>query len=84
MSQPDAWGITAGSEDLKQHTEVTSKEELDKVFSRKLNGITTGVTDIKTMQSEGLHKNLTAYGLFKAKIFYNVLTDMASIYLMRL
>ena len=49
MSQPDAWGITAGSEDLKQHTEVTSKEELDKVFSRKLNGITTGVTDIKTM-----------------------------------
>ena len=49
MSKPDAWGVTAGSEDLKQHTDVTSKEELDKVFSRKLNGIPTGVTDIKTM-----------------------------------
>lgn len=49
MSKPDAWGVTAGSEDLKQHADVTSKEELDKVFSRKLNGIPTGVTDIKTM-----------------------------------
>ena len=64
MSNPDAWGVTAGSEDLKQHADVTSKEELEKVFSRKLNGIPNGVTDIKTMWVMVLHHNVAVYGLF--------------------
>ena len=42
MSNPDAWGVTAGSDDLKQHAEVTTKEELEQVFS-KTSGIVTGV-----------------------------------------
>ena len=41
MSNPDAWGVTAGSEDLKQHAEATSKEELENVFSKNITGITT-------------------------------------------
>lgn len=34
FSKPDNWGVTAGSEDLKQKAESTTKEELQKVFAR--------------------------------------------------
>ena len=44
MSNPDAWGVTQGSEDLKQHAEVTTKEELEKVFSKKMTGISCATT----------------------------------------
>ena len=40
MSSPDAWGWTAGSDELKQHAETTTKEEMDHVFSKKITGIT--------------------------------------------
>lgn len=49
MSNPDAWGVTAGSEDLKQHAEVTTKEELEKVFSKTMTGITTCPVNGKAM-----------------------------------
>ena len=42
MSNPDAWGVTQGADDLKQHAEATTKEELEQVFS-KTSGIVTGV-----------------------------------------
>jgi len=32
LSKPDNWGVTAGSEDLKQKPESTTQEELQKVF----------------------------------------------------
>ncbi|XP_076333424.1 betaine--homocysteine S-methyltransferase 1-like [Tachypleus tridentatus] len=32
-SKPENWGITAGSEELKQHSEGTTTEELQEVFS---------------------------------------------------
>lgn len=44
MSSPDAWGVTAGSDDLKQHAEVTTKEELEQVFSKKMTGISCATT----------------------------------------
>jgi len=31
MSKPDAWGVTKGSEVLKQHAEATTEEELNDV-----------------------------------------------------
>ncbi|XP_015922930.1 betaine--homocysteine S-methyltransferase 1 [Parasteatoda tepidariorum] len=34
FSCPDNWGVTAGSEDLKQKAESTSAEELQKVFQK--------------------------------------------------
>lgn len=34
LSKPDNWGVTAGSEELKQKTEQTTAEELQKVFAR--------------------------------------------------
>lgn len=33
FSKPDNWGVTAGSEDLKQKEESTTNEELQKVFA---------------------------------------------------
>ena len=42
MSSPDAWGWTAGSDELKQHAETTTKEEMEHVFSKKITGITGG------------------------------------------
>ena len=44
MSSPDAWGVTQGSEDLKQHAEKTTKEELEKVFSKNMTGISCATT----------------------------------------
>jgi len=49
MSSPDAWGVTQGTEDLKQHEAVTSKEELEKVFSKKMTGITNNGVTSKAM-----------------------------------
>jgi len=34
FSEPDSWGVTAGSEDLKQKPESTTSDELQKVFAR--------------------------------------------------
>lgn len=49
MSNPDAWGVTAGSDDLKQHAEVTTKEELEKVFSKSMTGMTKCTVNGKAM-----------------------------------
>lgn len=35
LSQPDAWGVTAGDDDLIQRKDKTSEEELKKLFSKK-------------------------------------------------
>ena len=34
MSKPDAWGVTKGSDELKQHSEETTEEELEDVSHR--------------------------------------------------
>jgi len=38
LSQPDAWGVTAGDDDLIQRKDKTSEEELTKLFSKHQNG----------------------------------------------
>ncbi len=34
LSRPDAWGVTKGSEELKQHAEETTETELEEVYHK--------------------------------------------------
>jgi len=49
MSSPDAWGVTQGTEDLYQHEAATTKDELQKVFSKKMTGIANNGVTTKAM-----------------------------------